>query len=173
MIRRRRSPSNVWSISCTDAEWETVRRYAGRHGVSISRWLVGSGLKGDPDAILRPSQHIALSDPEQRNLYDNLTLGLAVADIATVRMVVIAKIVNGFMCVSSLVQHQMWVQGRAGDVTSSSFPANQVVPDLSNHAAAGMFLSEFGPPHPKNLYTRPTCHGYHAEECCPVSCTCH
>ena len=72
MIRRRRSPSNVWSISCTDAEWETVRRYAGRHGVSISRWLVESGLNGDPDAIRRPSQHLALSDPEQRSLYDNL-----------------------------------------------------------------------------------------------------
>ena len=111
MIRRRRPPSNVWSISCTDAEWETVRRYAGRHGMSISRWFVECGLKGDPDTLPRPSERLVLSEAEQRGLYDSLTSVAARMALSGSEEAVLERIRNSL---AFLVEERMSTMLREG-----------------------------------------------------------
>lgn len=68
MSRRRRALSRVYSLSCTDAQWEAFRRLAARRGLSISRYLVECGLHGDPHAEPEPAPRLALEETEQRAL---------------------------------------------------------------------------------------------------------
>ncbi len=71
-MTRRRPPPNVFSISCTDDEWERVRRIAMQNGKSISRWLIDCGLTGDPHAEEPDSEPLVLTAEEQRGLSDSL-----------------------------------------------------------------------------------------------------
>lgn len=50
---RRTPPSQVRSISCTDADWERIRVLAEGRDRSISRCLVECALSGEPD---RPAE---------------------------------------------------------------------------------------------------------------------
>ena len=75
--KRRGALPKVWSLSCTDAEWERVRGRAARRGLSISRYLVERGLTVDlaaeaPAEAAPPG--LALTAAEQRELYDRVAL---------------------------------------------------------------------------------------------------
>lgn len=72
MRRKRRPPSKVHSISCTDAEWERIRVLAERRGMSISRYLVECGLNVDPTTEATKPPRLVLDEAEQRRLHDSL-----------------------------------------------------------------------------------------------------
>ena len=72
MRRKRRPPSKVHSISCTDAEWERVRVLAERRGMSISRYLVECGLNVDPTTEAPKPPRLVLDEAEQRRLHDDV-----------------------------------------------------------------------------------------------------
>ena len=73
MSRRRRPRSaNVYSLSCTDAEWERVRRLADRRGTSISRHFVERGLSVDLGAERDAPPRLVLDEAEQRTLSENI-----------------------------------------------------------------------------------------------------
>ena len=72
MRRKRRPPSKVYSISCTDAEWERVRVLAERRGMSISRYLVEYGLNVDPTTEAPKPPRLVLDEAEQRRLHDDV-----------------------------------------------------------------------------------------------------
>ena len=72
MRRKRRPPSKVHSISCTDAEWERVRVLAERRGMSISRYLVECGLNVDPTTEAPTPPRLVLDEAEQRRLHDDV-----------------------------------------------------------------------------------------------------
>ena len=72
MRRKRRPPSKVHSISCTDAEWERVRVLAERRGMSISRYLVECGLNVDPTKEAPKPPRLVLDEAEQRRLHDSV-----------------------------------------------------------------------------------------------------
>ena len=72
MRRKRRPPSKVHSISCTDAEWERVRVLAERRGMSISRYLVECGLNVDPTTEAPKPPRLVLDEAEQRRLHDSV-----------------------------------------------------------------------------------------------------
>lgn len=72
MRRKRRPPSKVHSISCTDAEWERMRVLAERRGMSISRYLVECGLNVDPTTEAPKPPRLVLDEAEQRRLHDSV-----------------------------------------------------------------------------------------------------
>ena len=72
MRRKRRPPSKVHSISCTDAEWERVGVLAERRGMSISRYLVECGLNVDPTTEAPKPPRLVLDEAEQRRLHDSV-----------------------------------------------------------------------------------------------------
>ena len=72
MRRKRRPPSKVHSISCTDAEWERARVLAERREMSISRYLVECGLSVDPTTDAPKPPRLVLDEAEQRRLHDSV-----------------------------------------------------------------------------------------------------
>ena len=72
MRRKRRPPSKVHSISCTDAEWERARVLADLRGLSISRYLVECGLNVDPTTDAPKPPRLVLDEAEQRRLHDSV-----------------------------------------------------------------------------------------------------
>ena len=69
MSGRKRPPSpKVHSISCTDAEWERVRRLADRQGMSISRYFVERGLTVELQEEPEAPPCLVLDEREQREL---------------------------------------------------------------------------------------------------------
>ena len=72
MKRKRRPPSKVHSISCTDVEWERARVLAERRGMSISRYLVECGLNVDPTTEAPKPPRLVLDEAEQRRLLDSV-----------------------------------------------------------------------------------------------------
>ena len=72
MRRKRRPPSKVHSVSCTDAEWERARVLADRREMSISRYLVECGLNVDPTTEAPKPPRLVLDEAEQRRLHDSV-----------------------------------------------------------------------------------------------------
>ena len=72
MSRKRRPPSKVHSISCTDAEWERAGVLAERQGTSISRYMVECGLTVDPTTEAPTPPRLVLDEAEQRRLLDSV-----------------------------------------------------------------------------------------------------
>ena len=72
MRRKRRPPPRAHSISCTDAEWESVRVLAERRGLSMSRYFVECGLTVDPSTEAPKPPRLVLDEAEQRRLHDSL-----------------------------------------------------------------------------------------------------
>ena len=68
----RRRETRVYSVSCTDADWERVRRLAAARGQSMSRYLVESGLQVDLEAAPAFSPALALGEAEQRALHERV-----------------------------------------------------------------------------------------------------
>ena len=60
----------MYSLSCTDDQWERFRRLASRRGLSISRYLVECALHVDLDAERPAPPRLALSAAEQHALHD-------------------------------------------------------------------------------------------------------
>ena len=60
------------TISCSDLDWERSREIADRRGVSINEHMISAGLSVelDPKASSEPS--LALSEEEQRLLFDRV-----------------------------------------------------------------------------------------------------
>ncbi|MYE59396.1 MAG: hypothetical protein F4X35_07470, partial [Alphaproteobacteria bacterium] len=60
------------TISCSDLDWERSREIAERRGVSINEHMISAGLNVElnPEALSGPS--LALSEVEQRMLFDRV-----------------------------------------------------------------------------------------------------
>ena len=69
-MSHRHRPAQVYSLSCTDEQWERFRRLAARRGLSISRYLVECALHVDLDAERPAPPRLVLSEAEQRALHD-------------------------------------------------------------------------------------------------------
>ena len=72
MSRRRRPGAKVYSLSCTDDEWERARRRAERRGMSISRYFVERGLDESIDGECEAPPRLVLNESEQRDLYETV-----------------------------------------------------------------------------------------------------
>ena len=65
-------PRVRFSISCLDSEWERIREVARRRGVSMNDHLVSAGLSVELDPAAPDTPSLALSEGEQRLLFDRV-----------------------------------------------------------------------------------------------------
>ena len=72
MPGRRAAPRVRFSISCLDSEWERIREVARRRGVSMNDHLVFAGLSVELDPAPPDAPALALSEAEQRLLFDRV-----------------------------------------------------------------------------------------------------
>lgn len=72
MPERRAVPRVRFSISCLDSEWERIREVARRCGVSMNDHLVFAGLSVELDPVPPDTPALALSEGEQRLLFDRV-----------------------------------------------------------------------------------------------------
>ena len=72
MTARRPGERVRLTISCSDLDWERSREIAERRGVSINEHMISAGLSVelDPKALCGPT--LALSEAEQRLLFDRV-----------------------------------------------------------------------------------------------------
>ena len=117
MRRRRRTRSaNVYSISCTDAEWERVRRLAERRGTSISRHFVERGLAVDLESKGEPPPRLVLDEAEQRTLSENVArIAERTAPLES-EEAVLTRIRNSLALLVELAMRDLVRGGREGEL---------------------------------------------------------
>ncbi len=117
MSRRRRALSRVYSLSCTDAQWEAFRRLAARRGLSISRYLVECGLHGDPHAgAPEPAPRLALEETEQRALLNAVGRIAERTVAAESEEAVLSRIRNALALLVELAMRAMVREGREDEL---------------------------------------------------------
>ncbi len=114
-MSRRRLPSRVYSLSCTDEQWETFRRLAAQRGVSISRYLVECALHGDPHAEPDPSPRLVLDETEQRALYEAVR-HIAERTAAESHSALLTRIRNALALLVELAMRDMAREGREAEL---------------------------------------------------------
>ena len=114
-MSRRRPPSRVYSLSCTDEQWETFRRLAAQRGVSISRYLVECALHGDPHAEPDPSPGLVLDETEQRALYEAVHQ-IAERTAAESHSALLTRIRNALALLVELAMRDMAREGREAEL---------------------------------------------------------
>lgn len=134
MSRRRRPPRRVRSVSCTDGDWERVRRRATRRGLSISRYLVECGLTVDPGA--EPAR-LALDEAEQRSLYDGVVGIAARMSEAGSEETVLTQIRNALTFLMRARMREMVEAGRGEEL-------HALLARLYDERAAGEILETVG-----------------------------
>ena len=119
MSRRRRTRStNVYSISCTDAEWEHVRRLAKRRGTSISRYFVECGLNVDLKTERDAPPRLVLDAAEQRTLSENIARIAERTAPPGSAEAVLTRIRNSLALLVELAMRDMVRGGREGELRS-------------------------------------------------------
>ncbi len=66
------APRVRFSISCLDSEWERIREVAQQRGVSINDHVISVGLFVELDPEPPDAPALALSEAEQRRLFDRV-----------------------------------------------------------------------------------------------------
>ena len=115
-MSRRRLPSRVYSLSCTDEQWETFRRLAAQRGVSISRYLVKCALHGDPDAEPDSSPRLVLDETEQRALYEAVRHIAERTAAAESHSALLTRIRNVLALLVELAMRDMAREGREAEL---------------------------------------------------------
>ena len=115
-MSRRRLPSRVYSLSCTDEQWETFRRLAAQRGVSISRYLVECALHGDPHAEPDPSPRLVLDETEQRALYEAVRHIAERTSAAESHSALLTRIRNALALLVELAMRDMAREGREDEL---------------------------------------------------------
>ncbi len=114
-MSRRRLASRVYSLSCTDEQWETFRCLAAQRGVSISRYLVECALHGDPHAEPDPSPRLVLEETEQRALYEAVHQ-IAERTAAEAHSALLTRIRNALALLVELAMRDMAREGREAEL---------------------------------------------------------
>ena len=112
----RRRPAQVYSLSCTDEQWERFRRLAARRRLSISRYLVECALHGDLDAERPAPPRLVLSEAEQRTLHDAVRR-IAERTVAEVsEETLLARVRNALVLLVELTLRAVAREGREAEL---------------------------------------------------------
>ena len=114
--RARRAPSRVYSISCTDAEWERVRRLAERRGMSISRYFVERGLTVELEAETEPAPRLVLDEAEQRALSESVARIAECMVASGSEEAVLTRIRNALAYLAEFSMRELVRSGREGEL---------------------------------------------------------
>ena len=114
--RRRPPPPKVYSISCTDAEWERVRRLADAQGMSISRYLVERGLTVELQEEPEAPPRLVLDEREQRELYERVARIAERTVSAESEKAVLTRIRYNLALLAELAMRDMVREGREDEL---------------------------------------------------------
>ena len=72
MVARRSGQRARLTISCSVLDWERMREIADQRGVSINEHMISAGLSVELDREALSGPSLALSEAEQRQLFDRV-----------------------------------------------------------------------------------------------------